>query len=260
MRMVHPPLISLELDRAIAHVVRAPRLLVACDYDGTLARIVDRPEVAAPVTAAVDALHRLATLAGTDAAVITGRSLAGLDAVSSFDARIHRVGSHGAESADAPPLLLSPAASDLLAQIVADLEAVAAQVPGSLVEHKPASATFHYRTVDDALVDSACRAVLGRAGARPGAHVQLGKRVIEIGVVRLDKGGAIDRLRELTSADAVVFIGDDVTDEQAFAVLTPSDVGVKVGPGVTAASHRVDDPSAVASALQLIADRRAGHR
>jgi trehalose 6-phosphate phosphatase len=57
----------------------------------------------------------------------------------------------------------------------------------------------------------------------------------------------------------VLFAGDDVTDETAFARLRPGDVGVKVGPGDTAAQHRVDEPSDITTLLQqLVAARRSG--
>ena len=61
-------------------------------------------------------------------------------------------------------------------------------------------------------------------------------------MLEVSKGAALDRLRERIGADAVLFAGDDVTDETAFARLRPGDVGVKVGEGDTAAEHRVPDP------------------
>ena len=60
---------------------------------------------------------------------------------------------------------------------------------------------------------------------------------------------------------ATVFIGDDLTDENAFGVLSGADVGVKVGPGRTAADVRIQDPSRVADLLHVLADsRRRGAR
>jgi trehalose 6-phosphate phosphatase len=55
-----------------------------------------------------------------------------------------------------------------------------------------------------------------------------------------------------------VFFGDDVTDEKAFARLTDSDIGVKVGPGQTLARYRVDSPDDVASALAVLLHARRG--
>ena len=76
-------------------------------------------------------------------------------------------------------------------------------------------------------------------------------------VVQVSKGAAIDTLRTRLGADAVLFVGDDVTDETAFARLRPGDVGVKVGEGETAAEYRVSTPEDVTDVLEaLLAARR----
>jgi trehalose 6-phosphate phosphatase len=65
-------------------------------------------------------------------------------------------------------------------------------------------------------------------------------------------------LREQIGPTGVLFVGDDVTDETAFVRLRDSDVGVKVGPGETAARYRVEDPEAVTELLEfLVGERRA---
>jgi trehalose 6-phosphate phosphatase len=91
-----------------------------------------------------------------------------------------------------------------------------------------------------------------------GIEATPGKAVLDLSVARMDKGAALDLLRERVAAGAVLFAGDDVTDETAFARLRPGDVGVKVGPGDTAAQHRVDAPSDITTLLgQLVEARRA---
>ena len=65
-------------------------------------------------------------------------------------------------------------------------------------------------------------------------------------------------LRDALGADAVVYFGDDVTDEDVFTVLTPTDVGVKVGEGATAARYRVEGPEQAAEALDLVTRSRTG--
>jgi len=84
-----------------------------------------------------------------------------------------------------------------------------------------------------------------------------GKRVVEITGSATNKGHALRSLRDRWAADVVVFIGDDITDEDAFAALRPIDVGIKVGAGATRARFRVDDQTQVASVLEsLLAFRR----
>jgi trehalose 6-phosphate phosphatase len=87
--------------------------------------------------------------------------------------------------------------------------------------------------------------------------VTTGKAVLEFAVISTDKGEAVDILRDEHDASAEVFFGDDVTDEKAFVRLRESDLGVKVGPGETAASYRIDSPEDVAEALRHLADSRA---
>ena len=65
----------------------------------------------------------------------------------------------------------------------------------------------------------------------PGVHPREGKSVVELAVVQADKGDALDAIRHQVGATAAVFVGDDVTDEDAFSRLTGPDVGIKVGAG-----------------------------
>ena len=96
------------------------------------------------------------------------------------------------------------------------------------------------------------------AGKQWAAEPTEGKAVLEFAVVTTNKGSAIDVLRERDDATAVVFLGDDVTDEKAFAALTGAeDVSVKVGDGATAARFRVDGPADARAVFEeLLALRR----
>jgi trehalose 6-phosphate phosphatase len=79
-------------------------------------------------------------------------------------------------------------------------------------------------------------------------------------VVTADKGTALLALKEEVGASAVLYFGDDVTDEHVFEVLGPADLGVKVGEGETAARLRLDSPEDVAEALRDLRERRAAAR
>jgi hypothetical protein len=99
----------------------------------------------------------------------------------------------------------------------------------------------------------------GLAATWAEVRVKQGKQVLELAVVDTSKGDAIDALRHRVGAGAVVYFGDDVTDEDAFARLQGPDVSVKVGPGASAASHRIADPLEVARRLaRLGSPQRAG--
>jgi len=95
-------------------------------------------------------------------------------------------------------------------------------------------------------------------GATENRTVKVGKEVVEIAVVQADKGVALRRLADEVGAEAVVYLGDDLTDEDAFSVLGPGDVGIKVGDGPTLARYRVTDSTAVLTALEHLAGALAG--
>jgi trehalose-phosphatase len=65
-------------------------------------------------------------------------------------------------------------------------------------------------------------------------------------------------LARSTGSDATLYLGDDVTDERAFAALDPAsgDLTVKVGEGETVATQRVPDPASVVQLLELFVDQR----
>ena len=86
-----------ELRRAIVQIARTPRLLVACDYDGTLAPITMNPDEARPLPESVGALRSLAGLHETTPAVISGRALRDLATLSRLPSEVNLVGSHGSE-------------------------------------------------------------------------------------------------------------------------------------------------------------------
>src|SRR5262245_2076619 len=97
---VKPPAtgeIAEDIRAAIVRLARTPNLLVACDYDGTLAPIVDDPTKAWPLPEAVAAVRSLAALPQTTVAAISGRSLRDLAALSRLPSEVHLVGSHGSE-------------------------------------------------------------------------------------------------------------------------------------------------------------------
>ena len=87
-------------------------------------------------------------------------------------------------------------------------------------------------------------------------HLLRGKMVLELTVVTTNKGRALKALMKANHCTATLFIGDDVTDENAFGVLAGADVGIKVGPGRTAADVRIADPNRVADVLHVLADNR----
>lgn len=242
----------------LALVSRVGRLLVATDFDGTLVGFEDDPDAVWLPEPAHDLLGRLARCPGTTVAVLSGRSLADLDRRLGGVPGLVRIGSHGAERSGAP-LTLDAERARLLGAVTGRLREIAGRCPGAWVETKPASAVFHYRTADPSFVPGALEAVMQGPAAESGLHRRLGKDCVELAVSRSTKGLALADLRSEHRADRVVFLGDDVTDEDGFLVLAFQDVGIKVGPGDTVAEHRVDSPDAALAVLEELLLMRELH-
>lgn len=245
-----------ELDRAIEAIARVPILLVATDYDGTLSPIVDHPADARPIRESIIALRALASLSATHAAVISGRSLSDLAALSAIDGQVMLVGSHGSEFDQDFVRNLTRQQLELRQRVLDEMHRIAARDERFQIETKPASVAFHYRNVAEPVAEAAVEELLAGAASWEDVRVKSGKKVLELAVVHTSKGDAIEALRHRVGATAVIYFGDDVTDEDAFARLHGPDVAVKVGSGASTASHRVPDTTDVARRLARLASAR----
>ncbi len=245
-----------ELRAAVGRIARVPQLLVACDYDGTLAPLVDDPTRAEPLPEAVAAIRALATLPQTTVAVVSGRALRTLAALSRLPSEVHLVGSHGSEFDLGFIQRLAPELIELHRRLVADLVTISNDHPGVRLEVKPASVAVHTRGADRAVTESVLDAVRSGPATWPDIHVTHGKEVVELSLIATDKGAAVGALRVQASASAVLYLGDDITDENAFAQLQGPDVGIKLGPGDTRAAYRVDEPIDAARVLGFLLETR----
>ena len=237
-----------DLAEALTALAGRRPLLVASDYDGVLAPLVDDPSAAAALPGVGDVLARLAAAPGVTVALVSGRGLEDLRTTSGFRGSFRWIGSHGAE-------FDGPLGRDLTDQRNALRDLLAPEVattPGARLEVKPASVAVHVRQVADR--DSG-RALLGRVASivDPSLTKKPGKDVLELAVTDADKGTALRRLRDELGVAGALYLGDDRTDEDGFRALEPDDVTVKVGDGDTAARYRVADPAGVLALLDHLA-------
>lgn len=248
--------ISTDLEERLNRLAQVPRLVVATDYDGTLAPIVTDPAKARPLREGMVALRALSELPSTEAVVVSGRSLKDLHTLAGFPDAVHLIGSHGSEFDAGFVSSLTEAQIRLRGELLEELTKAAGRVEGLHVEAKPASVAFHYRNADPARSRVVLEELESGIAKRDGVSIKRGKMVLELAVVSTSKGTALRTMRQRLAADAVVFFGDDITDEDAFEVLAGPDVGVKVGEGETGASYRIADPEAVAWCLARLAELR----
>lgn len=249
---------------ALGELATRESILIACDVDGVLAPLVDDPAQARALPGSVAALNRLAELPGTVVVLVSGRDLPTLRQVAPVQPGILLVGGHGAELATGDPILDQdlPAGQQLArARLLGDaLEAISSGLPGSRTERKPTSATLHVRGLPPADVARAEAQVVAGPASWPGVRLIRGKDVLEVSVSGRTKGTALSTLRAHLGVPpgAVVYLGDDVTDEAAFAALDQGagDVAVKVGQGPTLAGHCVRGPQEVGRLLGWLAGAR----
>ena len=246
--------------------VDGPRLAVFLDYDGTLTPIVDRPQDAVLSAEMRDVVARLAerctvcVVSGRDRPVV--QQLMGLD-------DLVVAGSHGFDIASPDGAVRRDEGArfaELLTEVRSELESGAAGIHGALVEPKAASVALHYRLVPEAdrarageLVDVVLERHPGQLKVTPG------KMVYEVQpAFDWDKGKAVRYLLEaLRLGDDVrpIYLGDDVTDEDAFVALRGRGLGIVVhGPWdhgdpdrPTAADYRLDSVDEVRLFLDQLA-------
>ena len=249
---------------ALTRLAETERLLVALDFDGTLAPLVDRPEDARATPRSRAAIERLAVADDTRVAIVSGRALASLDDVASPPEGTLLSGSHGVElQLDGEGVTIDLRDSELakLKRLSDLLEEVAATEEGAWIERKPAGLALHTRRLSSSAGTALQHAARQRVEREiKDITVRSGKSVLEFAVRASDKGESLTRLRQHVAATALIYVGDDVTDEDAFAALDAEDISVKVGQGKSIATYRVRSTEDVAELLERLADARDAAR
>lgn len=233
----------MSLEAVIDRVASGGGFILGIDFDGTLAPIVDHPDLATPDERALEILRGLAIRDGVEVAVITGRALDDLRGRLGHLAGATLVGEHGNDVGD------DTSADPLIAEATDMIRALSEEAGGVAVENKPKSVTFHYRSLDEEVAEGYLRRIREWAGRHHELRVMEGKKVIELSMSTRTKGDAI---AELAGDRPVIYIGDDTTDETVFEMLGADDIGVKVGDGPTSARFRVKDVAEVVAILETI--------
>ncbi len=245
---------ALTCSAHIDAVLAAHRPAFFFDFDGTLSEIVDQPGAATLVDGAAESLRSLAAL--YPVAVLSGRDLA--DIVDRVEIPgLWYAGSHGFE-------ILCPDgthhSNEAAAQAIPVLELAAVELAerlradaGVSVEHKRYAVAVHFRNAGTAAAATVTAAV-HEVGRRNGLRVTSGRKVAELRPdVDWDKGKTLQWIAEQISGDGPllpIFIGDDLTDEDAFDAVLDNGIGIVVrhsedGDRATAARYCLEDPRRV---------------
>lgn len=259
-------------DDARAHLAeavdRAEELAFALDFDGTLAPIMDHPDLARMDPRAQDPLQRLSSACGA-LAIITGRpvaqvieygALAGLGArVAAGGGVLHVFGQYGAEHwSTEEPEIRAPVPAPGIAELAGELPGLiaAAGVPGAWVEDKGLALVVHTRNLPDPeLALARLEPSLHQAAVRLGLDVEPGRLVLELRSPGPDKGQALARLLQETGTRGAVFVGDDRGDLPAWSeVLARREQG---NPGLSVLSSAPEN-QALVPACDLVVDGVGG--
>jgi len=239
--------------------------LLALDFDGTLAPLVDDPEASRTLPQGQAALAALAQVPTLRLALVSGRPAGDLVRLAAPPEETLIAGSHGAELGvvqagrlELQPHHLTPAQRSQLASFdkgLTELIQTHGSPAGAWVEHKPVAHVLHTRLVADAAMAADLTEAAQTLGATLGAHLLVGKSVVELAVEPAGKAEAIRYLRQLIEASIVGFAGDDTTDELALRTLEPPDVAIRVGPEPTAAEFTLADPPEMCAFLAYLVER-----
>jgi len=232
------------------------------DVDGTLLDIADAPDLVRVDSALLDLLGSLGRASGGALALVSGRSITGLDDLFT-PLELPVAGLHGAERRDARGRVYRRPRDPVLGAVAHDLREWCEARPGTLLEDKRGSVALHYRLApaEREAALAAARAALSRLG--DGYVLLEGKCVVELRPSGTSKAHAIDAYmgEDPFAGRRPVFVGDDVTDEDGFRwVRQAGGVAVIVGgDGPTAAAFRLADVAAVRQWLaRWVRERQEG--
>jgi trehalose-phosphatase len=246
----------------------ASHVLLLLDYDGTLTPIVPRPELADLPPGVRRLLEALARQQRLMLAIISGRALVDIKEKVGIG-NIFYAGNHGLEIEGPGVSFVSPQAEEfkpVLRRMYQELSQALGAIKGALVEDKGLTLSVHYRQVADDKskeVRDVFERITGDAAASGKIRITSGKKVYEIRpAVAWDKGKVVKILMERCggggqkSVPLPVYIGDDLTDEDAFRAIEDYGGGISVfvggGDSPSSARYFLLSPDEVARFLSLL--------
>lgn len=218
------------------------------DVDGTLLPIAPTPTSVRVTNELRELLVALGEKFAGALALVSGRSIADLDGLFA-PLKLHVAGIHGSERRRADGTIFrADVDTDKLQLARERLERWSRERPGILIEDKGAALAIHYRQAPELQDEVMQQAAALIDELQPAFRLQLGKCVCELRPAASSKAVAIESyLAESPFQSRIpIFVGDDVTDEEAFEWMNEQGgVSIKVGSGETAATYRLDDVDAV---------------
>jgi trehalose 6-phosphate phosphatase len=236
------------------------RIALFLDYDGTLTPIVDRPEQAVLSPSMRDVLLRVARVWPTH--VISGRDLDDIRRLVGIDS-LWYAGSHGFDIA---PPEGSPGGYRVAAEFEPEIHIAASELAeatrrhsGVIVEDKRSSISVHFRLADEAIIPELEKMVDDAVSRHPSLTKTYGKKVVQLQpAMDWDKGKALSWLLDRTANGEAypIYVGDDLTDEDAFVAIRDLGLGIIVTDAArpTAARYSLSCPLEVEGFLECLVE------
>jgi trehalose 6-phosphate synthase/phosphatase len=236
--------------------------LILLDYDGTLVPFKDRPEKASPDADVLALLGSLARAEGNEVVIVSGRDL---DTLQDWfgDLDIGLVAEHGVWTRDRGGdwAMIEALKDDWKAEMRPLLELYVDRTPGSFVEEKGYSLSWHYRKADARLASVRAKELkedLINLTENLGVRVLEGSKVIELKDAVVSKGRAVARWLGRKDWDFILAMGDDWTDEDMFDALPDSAYSIKVGLSASKARFNLDSQEDVMDLLKELRGTTCG--
>ena len=226
----------IDLAAFFESVAHAPARVLMLDYDGTLAPFHVQPERAVPYPEVAAALRQLVAAGGTRVVIVSGRPAEEVPPLLSLESRPEIWGSHGWERLfpDGRRVVEQPGgdASRSLGEATAAVSALTRD--GARLEQKLASLALHWRGLDETVaadLQRRARAAWQPIADRGAVEILAFDGGLELRAVGCNKQYAVKAvLSEAPQEAAIAYLGDDITDEDAFRAVRVRGVGVLVRP------------------------------
>jgi trehalose 6-phosphate phosphatase len=255
---------SLDLASFFHHIGRAPGRLLRLDYDGTLAPFHVEPERAVPYPQVAGVLRKIVAAGGTRVVIVSGRPADQLPPLLGLEDVPEVWGSHGWERLlpDGRRVVEKPHV-DALRRLETAAAAIASVLPdGAKLERKLASLALHWRGLPQAQaadLERRARELWEPVGREGGVEMLPFDGGLELRTMGRNKHDAVKAvLSETAPESAIAYLGDDLTDEDAFRAVKTRGVGVLVRPQCreTAADVWLRPPDELVDFLQRWAVER----
>jgi trehalose 6-phosphate synthase/phosphatase len=243
-------------ERLLGDYASARRRLLCLDYDGTLVPFSDWPRKAVPGKEVIPLIEGLAEDERNEVVIVSGRDKETLQEwLGTLDVGL--VAEHGVwiRQRGAEWHMIGSLKDDWKSQVRPLLELYVDRTPGSFVEEKGYSLSWHYRKADPGWGSLRARELrndLADLTANLAIGVLEGSKVIEVKDVTVSKGLAVSRWLDAGVFDFIFAVGDDWTDEDMFATLPESAYSIKVGRGASKARFSLDSYRDVRALLKKL--------